>query len=278
VAWISGDRFLAVHDAKNPEENARPRVSLVSVPSSPAGPIWESLHVDWPTPLGMSSDLESIARIPGTYSFLLVESGEGMAVGHQFRRIFHVRLEGSRLSVVSFTDLPRTVQNIEGAAVAQVGDQLVFVFSERAEGMAATDLAWAPLRLEPLELGAVQQVRFAPNGVGQPGWRPVSAIEIDNAGRILIASAFDPGDDNGPFQSAIWLAGRVAAGSSGSVVVVNESPVLISRLDGFKVEALALRPAADGEHFFAGTDDENHGGNLRQIPLARPLTALSAIR
>lgn len=48
---------------------------------------------------------------------------------------------------------------------------------------------------------------------------------------------------------------------------MSASPQRIATLDGFKVESLALRPHGDGEQLFAGTDDENHGGTIRQIPL-----------
>ncbi|HYN47229.1 MAG TPA: hypothetical protein VER83_00095, partial [Candidatus Nanopelagicales bacterium] len=33
LAWIEGDRFLAVHDAKYPDEADRPRVSLLRLPT-----------------------------------------------------------------------------------------------------------------------------------------------------------------------------------------------------------------------------------------------------
>lgn len=268
LGWISEDRFLAVHDAKNPDENDRARVSILTVAVTPAGPGWRPVDVEWPPPLGPSSDLEAVAPIPGTQTFLLVESGEGVLDGRQYRRMFHVRLDGSRLRILSLADLPGTIHNIEGAAVARVGERLVLLFAERAEGEPTTDLAWADLRLEPLAVGSLQHVSFRPDGFGRPGWRPVTAMEIDRAGRILIGSAYDPGDDNGPFRSVIWLAGRVEAGPSGDVVVVmSASPRRIATLDGFKVESLAVRPHGAGEQLFAGTDDENHGGTIRQIPL-----------
>lgn len=48
---------------------------------------------------------------------------------------------------------------------------------------------------------------------------------------------------------------------------MSASPQRIATLDGFKVESLALRPHGDGEQLFAGTDNENHGGTIRQILL-----------
>lgn len=72
LAWIEQDTFLAVHDAKNPEENNRPRVSILSLPRTPEGIRWKPLEIDWPHPLKESSDLESIARIPGTSLYLSI--------------------------------------------------------------------------------------------------------------------------------------------------------------------------------------------------------------
>lgn len=37
LAWVERDTFLAVHDAKNPEENHLPRVSLLRLPRSAEG-------------------------------------------------------------------------------------------------------------------------------------------------------------------------------------------------------------------------------------------------
>src|SRR5215211_6347555 len=76
LVWLDGDRFLAVHDSKNPLMRERPRVSLIHLPQGFGGQFWKALNLDWPAPQGLSSDLESIARIPGTPSFLFVESGE----------------------------------------------------------------------------------------------------------------------------------------------------------------------------------------------------------
>ncbi|HXG67452.1 MAG TPA: hypothetical protein VNO70_20275, partial [Blastocatellia bacterium] len=174
LAWIDGDRFLAVHDAKNPEENQFPRVSIVRLPRSLDGPAWEPLEVDWPPPLGLSSDLESIARIPGTQSYLLVESGEGKHNGRRYLRVFQVELHDRALKIVSFTELPAQVKNIEGAAVARLGERLVFIFAERAGDHRGTIINWADLRLQPLRIGDARQVRFAPAGFVGPGLRPVS--------------------------------------------------------------------------------------------------------
>ena len=92
LAWVEGDTFLALHDAKYPEEKDRVRASLIRLPRSLDGITLMPLALDWPSPQGPSSDLESIARIPGTNSFLLTESGEERDDRQQFRRVFLTEL------------------------------------------------------------------------------------------------------------------------------------------------------------------------------------------
>lgn len=265
IAWIESDRFLAVHDSKNPRMLDRARVSIIRLPQSPSKLEVETIDLDWPPPLGPSSDLESIARIPGTNSFLLVESGERIKDRPVFRRIFHVRFQDERLKLLSFMEMPASVINIEGTAVARVGERLLFIYAERAGDLPQTDIVWADLQLEPLKLGEPHRATYRPTACAGEGWRPVSAIDIDSRGRVWVASAFDPDDDSGPFQSCIWRIGQIEAGNAR--VALYRKPQLIARVDGLKIEGLALREQQGRIELFAGTDDENYGGALRLIPL-----------
>ena len=43
LAWIQGDLFLAVHDAKFPDEGDLPRVSLLEIPEGLDGIQWKTL-------------------------------------------------------------------------------------------------------------------------------------------------------------------------------------------------------------------------------------------
>jgi hypothetical protein len=109
-------------------------------------------------------------------------------------------------------------------------------------------------------------VPFTSPAVTGPEDRPVSAIEVASDGTIYVASAYDSGNDDGPFSSTIWVAGRVVD-DGGPRVVLEETPRLVATLDAFKTESLAIQVALDGtETLFAGTDDENYGGVLRPIP------------
>lgn len=269
LAWVEGDSFLAVHDAKNPEENNRPRVSLLELPKSLDGITWKHLTVDWPLPLGPSSDLESIARIPGTNAFLLVESGEGRIDRPRFLRAFLIEIRNNRAELLSYTELPQLVKNIEGSAVARVGSSFIFLCAERGDGRPSTEMYWTDVQLRPLKFGSFKRAYFKPVGFTGQNKRPVSAIEVDNKGRIYIASAYDPEDDNGPFSSVIWRAGHLQANRNNTVnLVFLSKPYKLATLDGLKVESLAVRETKEGViELFAGTDDENYGGALRAIPM-----------
>lgn len=269
LAWVEGDTFLAVHDAKNPEENDRHRVSLLTLPQSLDGMGWTTVTPKWPAPLGLSGDLESLARIPGTDSYLLVESGEGKHAGQRFNRVFLLKLAGGQPILDSFTELPEVFKNIEGSAVAKVENRLVFICGERGDHRPATEIYWADLRLNPLRFGSFRKAFFKPIGFSGKNKRPCSAIDVDSLGRLYIASAYDPEDDNGPFTSVIWRAGRIRTDGGNVRLVFDIRPHKLATLDGLKVESLAIRESKGTIELFAGTDDENYGGALRPISLVR---------
>lgn len=260
-------RMLAAHDGKNPDEDDLPRISVLTLTNSPEGILWEPLVIDWPEmEQGLPNDLESAAAIPGTSSALFVESGDD---GGPFRRIFHVELALDVRDVgriVEIVEWPVSPFNVEGSAVALAGEQLVFLYAERAQGEPTTMIHWAPMSLSPLAFGEFQAVPFTSPAVTGPDDRPVSAIEVAADGTIYVASAYDSGSDDGPFSSTIWAAGRVID-DGGPRVALEEMPRLVATLDAFKAESLAIQVALDGsETLFAGTDDEDYGGVLRPIP------------
>ena len=267
LAWVEGDTFLAVHDAKNPEELDRPRVSLLRLPKSLAGIGWTTITIDWPAPLGQSGDLESVARIPGTNLFLLVESGESQVAGRKLNRVFLVKVENSQVVLNSFVHLPQMFKNIEGSAVAKLGNRYAFICIERGDHRAITEVYWAELKLDPLRLGSFQKAYFRPSGFAGRNKRPVTAVDIDSHNQVYVASAYDPEDDNGPFRSVLWRAGFITGDRKNIRPVFHLRPVRLATLDGVKVESLAVREINGKLELFAGTDDENYGGILRPIPL-----------
>lgn len=282
VSWLEDDLFLAVHDGKaSDEERERPRVSLLLLPadvtdppefarSASAGLYYRDLDVVWPS--GESNDLESIARIPGTRRFLLVESGDDCS---QFQRIFLSSISPSwQLSIDEVVAWPSGgsascagVFNVEASAVFSIGAQLYFVYAERAEGEPHTELRWAKMELDPLRFGEFSSVRFAARIKPGAGVRPIVALDVDGAGRVFAASAYDSGEDNGPFRSMVSEIGRFRGAPRGTARFVPSGKFAdVATQDGFKIEGVAVRPADEGRgSIFAGTDDENYGAVLRQV-------------
>jgi len=268
LAWVAGDVFLAVHDAKADGEAALPRVSLMTAPGPGTPAHWTPLGVDWPAGDPVSHDLESVARVPGTDLYLLAESGDG---GSAHRRIFVAELSGTALTLREPASWPVPVSDVEGTAVARVGGGLYFLFAERAHGAPETRVVWAPLTLDPFALGEPREVSFSSPWPTGPGARPISALEVDGDGHVYAASAYDPDRDEGPFRSAVWRIGRIVPAGGGAEVALSDPPVRLATLDGLKVEAVAVRPdGAGGVEVFVGTDDEAYGGALRLLPEPHP--------
>lgn len=271
LAWLDGDTFLAVHDAKHPDEDTRVRVSLLQLPRSLDGLLWRPLRPHFPG--GPSSDLESAARIPGTDEVLLVESGDDNSA---FQRIFLAEVHANRVSVIgavdwgSFTD----VFNVEATAVVETETGHLFIWAERASAEQSTAINWTALTLDPFAIGpdvASAEFRLPEELVSPDGsplyTRPVVAMDVDDAGDIYTVAAFDPegtvsDPDNGPFRSALLQIGRVIGGT----VELAPQPSLLATFDGMKVESVAVRADQGELEFFIGSDDENYGGTLRWVP------------
>jgi hypothetical protein len=277
IAWIDNDTFLAIHDAKFPEEADAPRVSLLSLPSEIGGTVITPLNVTWSRGENPGSDLECIARLPDaartqdTLRFLMGESGDN---DRGSKRIFLSELDNNILTATETISWPIDIHNVEGCAVTAIGNELIFIFAERAQGSHTTSISWAPLLLDPLRFGPVNSAEYRVPREQQaeidPGFRPVSALEIDENGNILIASARDPDIDIGPFASGVWLAGHTSSqqDSIGSPVSMLDSPQHLASVDGLKIEGLATRPSSNGSgtEVIIGTDDEFSGGVLRVLP------------
>lgn len=269
LAWVEGDRFLAVHDAKLPDEAGFPRVSLLDLPAGLDGVRWRPLAVRFG--VHASSDLESVARVPtrdGRALVLIAESTEEVAEKPFSNRILLLEVWEEDAAVVESAEWPVATSNVEGMAVGEAGGTLVFLYAERAHGRPSSEIRYAEVTLAPLRFGAFRSAgAFVSPGPAGAAARPVSALEVDAAGVVYVASAEDPDDDGGPFRSAVYRIGRVASGPQGATVELDAAPELQGRLDGFKVEGLAARQLPDGAvELWVGVDDENYGGTIRRLP------------
>ncbi|MEB3311255.1 MAG: hypothetical protein VKJ02_13585 [Snowella sp.] len=265
LAWLQDDQFLAVHDSKS-KDPQQPRVSLITLPHSSAGITWQPLNIDWEKVGGVALDLESMARIPQTDSFILAESGN-----HQDHsgRLFLMQFQNSTLTPIAVTNWPKTIgdSNIEGIAVDRFQDNYYLLYGDRAGGKPKTEICITSLSLEPFRMGNCQLTAFTtPDKT--PQIRHISDLVIDDIGNLYIASAFDPNQDNGPFKSSVWKIGKIILDRHHSPIIqLTSSPDAIAEIDGFKVESLAIRPIQNQlPEIYIGTDDENYGGVIRLLP------------
>jgi hypothetical protein len=266
LAWVEGDTFLAVHDAKYPKDKKGVRVSLIRLPGGPEGIIFTALKVDFPGE--KSSDLESVARVPGTDLYLLCESSFFPQKNPFAGRIFLLKLEGLKVKILKTVKWPQPIENVEGTAVARTGGKYIFIYAERAEGKGFSDIRYS--EFDPIDLSFGE---FKSAGIFLCPWpnggnaRAVSALEVDAEGIIYAASTEDTGDDNGPFRGAAYKIGKVdAAGVPGPIALFKE-PERIATLDGVKVEGIAARGVSGKDtEIFIASDDENYGGIVRKLP------------
>ena len=267
LAVLDADHLLAVHDAKSPDEDDRPRASLLTLTRSGAGVTWEPVSIEWPADHGPSSDLEAASDVPGSPLVVLAESGDD---GSDHQHLFLVEVDRSTSpptgSVVGLTTWPDPAFNMEGMTIGRVRDELVILYAERAQGQTTSTIRWAPLSLEPFAIGEPSGVDFTSPAADGPNDRPVTAMEVAPDGRVFVASAFDPDVDDGPFSSSVWLAARLRRGDESATVRVRQRPRRLATLDGLKVESLALVQGEASSELYVGTDDENYGGVLRPVP------------
>lgn len=269
LAWLGGDRFLAVHDAKTYDEAGNPRISLLKLPTDLKGILFKTQPVGFHGP--KSNDLESAAWIPGTEDVLLVESGDDLDIP-AFQRIFKARVQGESVKVIAVTQWPERIGNVEATAVAACGERFVFLYAERAPTPTSTKVCWAIFNPERLSFKSFRSVTFHnPNPLAYN--RPLVAMDVDSKGQIYVSTVFDaeaaelPNPDNGPFASAVYCIGVLKEVSGEPEVVLFDSPQLEGTLDGLKVESVAIREdEKHGFQIFVGVDDENYGGTLRLLP------------
>jgi len=272
LAWLSDDHFIGVHDAKtDAAEMLIPRISDLQLPKDLTGISATSrrLTFNGVTP----NDLESIAKIPGSTEYLLVESGDSMH-DPSVQRIFKATPQHGQLEIVSQTQWPVKITNVEGTAVAKLGGIYVFVFAERADNKPDTELSWITFDPDTMKFAnQVNRIKFkSPDP--QRFNRVIVGLDIDGDGTIYSVSAFDaesaglPNPDNGPYAAGVYEIGKISLNGIAPSVELYSKPVEHALVDGFKIESIAVRKqkGSDQAEIFIGTDDENYGGTLRQLP------------
>ncbi|MFD7898869.1 hypothetical protein [Streptomyces sp. NPDC059743] len=249
----AGARVLVVHDNKRPGQRRLSRITH----GEGAGEI-SPITWDGPEPV----DLEAIEAVPGMPGEYVALTGRGI--------VYRLRVTGSTATVADYSPLPSIGEgdDFESFALVARNGRLAALWADRGAGadhpatLYAASLSFAAWG-QP-QFGAVtRRVYRAAYPVGD-GTRHISDISVTGSGRIIVSSAADAGDD-GPFDSAVSDAGRVAVSAAGRVrVTLAASPVLLGTFPRYKIEGVECLPgSADA---FLGTDDENLGGYVRTMP------------
>lgn len=242
--------FLIVHDNKQKNQG---RLAIISIKGQNQP---EYFPIDWPSNTELPIDLEALTSIPGKIdSRFIALSSAGKA--------YEIKIDPTdkTISVLQVFELPEIPpgSNFEAFALQNIQGQLVAVWAHRGAGKEPATIYWGVLDLVKYQItpaGSAQLTVPFPSG----NVRHISDLKVDPAGIMYISSASDTGDD-GPFESAVYVAGYLNL--QGNKIVWRHNPQLIPlhRFRYHKIEAIELVTGADGG-VVVGTDDENLGSSV----------------
>ena len=240
--------FLVVHDNKQKNQG---RLAIITIKGEESP---EYFPLKWPSNTPLPVDLESLTAVPGTSepTFMAATSAG---------KVYHFRLDASKqtISILKVFDLPNIAKgsNFEGFAVQSIDEQLMGIWAHRGEDNDPAVLTWGRLDLNTYEITSISSVQLkVPFPVSAV--RHISDLKVDSVGVLFISSATDNGDD-GPFESAIYVAGAFGIREQQIIFRQNSQLVPLYRFKYHKIEAIDLVPGRNGGLIVA-SDDENMGG------------------
>ncbi|WP_427159959.1 hypothetical protein ACQFX9_28985 [Aliinostoc sp. HNIBRCY26] len=245
--------FLIVHDNKQKNQG---RLAIISIQGQES-PVY--FPIDWPNNTELPLDLEALTSIPGkSNSRFIAFSSAGKGYDIQLNP---TNKTISLIKVFELAKIPPD-SNFEGFTLQNIDGKLIAVWAHRGADKEPAIIYWGLFDLAKYQItpiGSAQiKVPFPTNNV-----RHISDIKVDAAGIVYITSASDTGDD-GPFESAVYVAGYF--GLSGDKITWKQNPQLfpLYRFKYHKIEALELVTGANGG-LVVGTDDENLGGYIYTV-------------
>ncbi|MEH2385282.1 MAG: hypothetical protein V7K14_05730 [Nostoc sp.] len=239
--------FMIVHDNKQKNQG---RLAIISIKGKNQP---EYFPLNWPSNIELPIDLEALTSVPEkTKSSFITLSSSGKA--------YYIRLEPAKktISVLKEFNLPGITpgNNFEAFGLQNIDGKLVAIWADRGAGEQPATIFWGVFDLAKYQItlagSAKLKVPFPSGNV-----RHISDIKVDSVGIVYITSASDAGDD-GPFQSAVYVAGYL--GLRGNKIAWQQNPQFVPfyRSNYHKIEGIELVPGAEGG-VVVGTDDENLG-------------------
>ena len=247
--------FLVIHDNKNAGE-ARAGILRCERGGEP-----KYARLDWPSSsTALPVDLEALAAIPGAQGEYLAATSKG--------QVYRIKASSSQQSIESVQklaqDIPGAtgVSEIEGFALAPLGESIVAAWADRGDDEKAATFSWASFDATRNELTGAETTTIK---VPWPekNARDVSDIRIDSAGAVFITSAYESNDDatDATFASAVYLAGVLKLEGEQIRFSANAELTRLYHFEGRKVEAVELVSGANGGLVLA-TDDEHQGSSV----------------
>ncbi len=245
--------LMIVHDNKQPNQG---RLAIISINDNKQ---LKYFPLKWPSEINLPLDLEALASIPGTNNleFIAVTSAG---------KAYHLKLDAQKqhLFILGEFELPDITKNsnFESFGLQNIDGKLIAIWAHRGESEEPAKIYWGILDLKKYQINLAGTADFQ---VPFPGGnvRHISDIKVDNAGIVYISAASDAGND-GPFESAVYVAGYL--GSFGNKIFWRQNDKLfpIYRDHHHKIEGLELIPGLTGG-VILGTDDENLGSYVYMI-------------
>lgn len=274
---INDDTYLVVYDLKGFQKGYRMGLIKISSESINVSPI----EINSWGEEGISSDLESICRIPGKQlEFLMAESGNWQG---KLGRIFHVKVDTANLKadILGSVIIPMLYQNDFGIT----GDQYeaiiclpydenkrVVVLGERGGSQnnphgivrwGTFDLYDYSFTMEDEGLEGIE-VDVQADWTNEQSKRDITDFHIDLDQNIWAVASEDQGDV-GPFYSTIYKIGHINQLNKDKPFIIFDSIEIAKDVNGFKIESLSGPcRGINASHSF-GSEDEIYGGVWRPI-------------
>jgi hypothetical protein len=239
--------FLVVFDSKLPGE---PRLAFIDLVEGKAPGTRDLKWPDdrWPV------DLEAVTRLPGQNGAFLAGTSAG--------ELWRLQVTGDgKITILDVTELPSAdAPQLEGLDIRKFEDKLVVVWAGRGDGPIAAAVCAGIYDEATGRVNLTHRAEFRAPWPHEETVRHISDLRLDPFGAVIVTSSKDPGND-GPFDSALYVAGKVEIEDGSPILKMNEAPIRLRTDYGRKVEALEFVPG-DISGLVLGCDDENGGGAI----------------
>lgn len=248
--------FLIVHDNKGSED--KNRFAIINIKDKKSFEYFALKSFD---PLEIPIDLEAITVVPK-------QEKPTFVAATSFGRAYHFELDRNwqTISLIRSFDLPwmyHESPNFEALSVQNIKGKLIIVWADRGkEDGEPIRFFWGLLNLKTDKITQIGETGILIPFPANDNVR-ISDLKIDSAGVVYLTASIDNSND-GPFQSAVYVAGAIDL--EGDKITFRQSELFpLYRIDSHKVEAIEIIPGAKGG-IVLGSDDENKGGSIGFYP------------